>query len=249
MGVCSRSKAAEMIQAGRVRLNGAVRRNPELPVHLGSDCIEVDGRAAVAAGKIYLVLNKPRGAITTAADEKGRETVYDFLRPRSGSAMEPSPRERKARETPWIAPVGRLDKASEGLLLLTNDSEWAARVLAPDTHLDKTYHLQIGRVADDELLAALHKGIECDGEMLRVKRAGRLRSGGKNSWLEVVLDEGKNRHIRRMLTALRVEVLRLVRVAIGPLTLGDLAKGASRPLSPAEKTSLDAALTRSKPGS
>jgi 23S rRNA pseudouridine2605 synthase len=244
MGVCSRSKAAEMIQAGRVRLNGAVRRNPELPVHFGSDRIEVDGRATVAASKVYLVLNKPRGAITSASDEKGRETVYDFLRPRSGSTMEPpSPREAKASETPWIAPVGRLDKASEGLLLLTNDSEWAARVLAPDTHLDKTYHLQIGRVADDELLAALHKGIECDGEVLRVKRASRLRSGGKNSWLEVVLDEGKNRHIRRMLAALGVEVLRLVRVAIGPLILGDLAKGASRPLSPAEKTLLDAAIT------
>jgi 23S rRNA pseudouridine2605 synthase len=244
MGVCSRSKAAEMIQAGRVRLNGAVRRNPELPVHFGSDRIEVDGRATVAASKVYLVLNKPRGAITSASDEKGRETVYDFLRPRSGSTMEqPSLREGKAPETPWIAPVGRLDKASEGLLLLTNDSEWAARVLAPDTHLDKTYHLQIGRVADDELLAALHKGIECDGEVLRVKRASRLRSGGKNSWLEVVLDEGKNRHIRRMLAALGVEVLRLVRVAIGPLILGDLAKGASRPLSPAEKTLLDAAIT------
>jgi 23S rRNA pseudouridine2605 synthase len=249
MGVCSRSKAAEMIQAGRVRLNGAVRRNPELPVHFGSDLIEVDGRATVSASKVYLVLNKPRGAITTAADEKGRETVYDFLRPRLGPTMESSRCGGKAYEIKWIAPVGRLDKASEGLLLLTNDSEWAARVLAPDTHLDKTYHLQIGRVADDELLAALYKGIECDGEMLRVKRASRLRSGERNSWLEVVLDQGKNRHIRRMLAALGVEVLRLVRVAIGPLTLGDLAKGVSRPLSPAEKTSLDAAITRSKPDS
>jgi 23S rRNA pseudouridine2605 synthase len=249
MGVCSRSKAAEMIRAGRVRLNGAVRRNPELPVEFGSDRIEVDGRATVAASKVYFVLNKPRGAITTASDEKGRETIYDFLRPRSGSTMEPSSRDGKAYETPWIAPVGRLDKASEGLLLLTNDSEWASRVLAPDTHLDKTYHLQIGRVADEELLAALHKGIGCDGEILRIKRASRLRSGEKNSWLEVVLDQGKNRHIRRMLAALGVEVLRLVRVAIGPLMLGDLAKGASRPLSPAEKTLLDAAMTRSKPGS
>jgi 23S rRNA pseudouridine2605 synthase len=249
-----------MIQAGRVQLNGAVKRNPETPVNFGSDRIEVDGSAAVAANKIYLVLNKPRGTITTASDEKGRETVYDLLPPHPASPKNPMPtpapgaaREPvpspvigpvKDREIPWLAPVGRLDKASEGLLLLTNDSEWAARVLAPDTHLDKTYHVQIGRIADDELLSALQKGIASEGEWLRVKSANRLRSGEKNSWLEIVLDEGKNRHIRRMLEALGAEVLRLVRVAIGPLTLGDLAKGAWRPLTPGEKAALDLALSR-----
>jgi 23S rRNA pseudouridine2605 synthase len=247
MGVCSRSAASRMIQAGRVRLNGVVKRNPETPVNFGSDRIEVDGSAAVAANKIYLMLNKPRGTITTAADEKGRETVYDLLPPHPASA-DPAPGRvlstRRDREIPWIAPVGRLDKASEGLLLLTNDSEWAARVLAPDTHLDKTYHVQIGQIADDQLLSALQKGIASEGERLRVKRADQLRSGEKNSWLEIVLDEGKNRQIRRMLEALGAEVLRLVRVAIGPLTLGDLAKGASRPLTPGEKAALDLALSR-----
>ena len=248
MGICSRSEAARMIQAGRVQLNGAVKRNPETPVNFGSDRIEVDGSAAVAANKIYLVLNKPRGTITTASDEKGRETVYDLLPPHPASPKNSTPApgagQINDREIPWIAPVGRLDKASEGLLLLTNDSEWAARVLAPDTHLDKTYHVQIGQIADDELLSALKKGIASEGESLRVRRANRLRSGEKNSWLEIVLDEGKNRHIRRMLEALGAEVLRLVRVAIGPLTLGDLAKGASRPLTPGEKTALDLALSR-----
>lgn len=245
-----------MIQAGRVQLNGAVKRNPETPVNFGSDRIEVDGSAAVAATKIYLVLNKPRGTITTASDEKGRETVYDLLPPHPASPKNPIPAPGpdtvassvsgpvNDREIPWIAPVGRLDKASEGLLLLTNDSEWAARVLAPDTHLDKTYHVQIGRIADDELLSALQKGVPSEGEWLRVKRANRLRSGEKNSWLEIVLDEGKNRHIRRMLEALGAEVLRLVRVAIGPLSLGNLSKGASRPITPNEKTALDLALSR-----
>jgi 23S rRNA pseudouridine2605 synthase len=259
MGVCSRSEAARIIEAGRVQLNGAVKRNPETPVNFGSDRIEVDGSAAVAANKIYVVLNKPRGTITTASDEKGRETVYDLLPPHAASPKNPmlalvgAPRDPvpgrvtnpvNDREIPWIAPVGRLDKASEGLLLLTNDSEWAARVLAPDTHLDKTYHVQIAQIAGDELLSALRKGIASEGEWLRVKRADRLRSGEKNSWLEIVLDEGKNRHIRRMLEALGAEVLRLVRVAIGPLSLGDLAKGASRPLTPSEKTALDLALSR-----
>jgi 23S rRNA pseudouridine2605 synthase len=241
MGICSRSAAAHMIQEGRVRLNGAVRRNPETPVDLRSDRIEVDERAVVAADKIYLVFNKPRGAVTTASDEKGRETVYDFLRtgpPRTkGRACSPG-----KSASPWIAPVGRLDKASEGLLLLTNDSEWAARILAPDSHLDKIYHVQIGQVADDELLSALREGIESDGEVLQVRRVTRLRTGEKNSWLEVVLDQGKNRHIRRMLESLGVEVLRLVRVAIGPLALSDLAKGASRSLTAVEKAALDRTL-------
>ena len=240
MGICSRSQAAAMIHAGRVRLNGAVKRNPEAPVHFGVDRIEVDGRVSVAADKVYWVLNKPRGAVTTAADEKGRQTVYDFLPP---AWSQPGDGPSTSNAVPWIAPVGRLDRASEGLLLLTNDSEWAARVLAPGTHLDKTYHVQIGKVADDELLSALQKGIASDGELLRVKSAARLRSGDRNSWLEIVLDEGKNRHIRRMLEALEVEVMRLVRVAIGPLALGTLAKSATRALTLAEKAALDGALS------
>jgi 23S rRNA pseudouridine2605 synthase len=237
-----------MIQAGRVRLNGAVKRNPETPVNFGSDRIAVDGRPTVVVDKVYVVLNKPRGAVTTASDEKGRETVYDFLRPEHGpgTTKDRAKSSIRAQDAPWIAPVGRLDKASEGLLLLTNDSEWAARLLAPDTHLNKIYHVQIARLADDELLASLRRGIESDGELLRVKSVHGLRYGEKNSWLEIVLDEGKNRHIRRMLDVLGVQVRRLVRVAIGSLTLGDLAKGASRLLTPVEKGLLDQAMSRSR---
>ena len=230
LGYCSRSEAFALIRAGRVNLNGAVRRNPEAPVNLELDRIQVDGQALVASTPFYLMLNKPRGVVTTAADEKERRTVYDCL----------------PAGLPWLAPVGRLDKASEGLLLLTNDSEWAARILAPETHLDKTYHVQIGALADAALLRALEKGVTVDGERLRVKRVGVVRQGQRNTWLEVVLDEGKNRHIRRLLAALDVEVLRLVRVAIGPLTLGDLPKGSSRSLTTAEKLALDHDLRRKR---
>ena len=227
LGYCSRSRAAELIAAGRVKWNGAVRRDPETPVHLGKDRIEIDGQPAARSSTIYLALNKPRGVVTTAADEKGRETVYSLL----------------PENLPWLAPVGRLDKASEGLLLLTNDSEWAARVTAPETHLDKTYHVQINSIADEILLETLRNGIRAsDGEFLRVKTVRMLRQGEHNSWLEIILDEGKNRHIRRMLEHLKIEVLRLVRVAIGPLVLGDLAKGAARILDEKEKQALDRAM-------
>ncbi len=169
------------------------------------------------------MLNKPRGVVTTASDEKGRSTVYSVLDVK-----------------PWVAPVGRLDKGSEGLLLLTNDSEWGGRITSPETHLDKTYHVQLGTVVDEKFIQALVRGVKTkDGDVLRAKRAHRLRAGKKNCWLELTLDEGKNRQIRRMVEAMGVDVLRLVRVAIGPLLLGDLAKGEHRVLSGDEKRSLD----------
>jgi 23S rRNA pseudouridine2605 synthase len=229
LGFCSRSQAALLIRDGQVRLNGTSPRNPETPVRLGMDRIEVEGRRVESAEKIYLMLNKPRGIVTSAADEKGRDTVYSLL----------------PENAEWTAPVGRLDKASEGLLLVTNDSEWAARVTDPATHLDKTYHVQVARVADELLLNSLLHGVGTpQGERLKVKAAKVLRAGEKNSWLEIVLDEGKNRQIRRMLDALGVEVLRLIRVAIGPLALGDLGKGTSRTLTEREKNMLDVAMTR-----
>jgi 23S rRNA pseudouridine2605 synthase len=145
-----------------------------------------------------------------------------------------------------VAPVGRLDKASEGLLLLTNDSEWGARIAAPETHLDKTYHVQVGAVADEHFVQALMRGVQAQGEVLRAKRARCLRAGQKNCWLELILDEGKNRQIRRMTEAMGVEVLRLIRVAVGPLQLGNLAKGEHRALSVDEKRMLDRALRKFK---
>jgi 23S rRNA pseudouridine2605 synthase len=229
LGLCSRAQAAQLIRAGKVRVNGALRCEPETPVRVAKDRIEIDGQSIVAAKKIYLLLNKPRGIITTASDEKGRDTVYTLL----------------GAELPWVAPVGRLDKASEGLLFLTNDSGWAARVTAPETHLDKTYHVQIGKIGDAALLEALKDGVRTkEGDTLRVKGASLLRQGDRNSWLEIILDEGKNRHIRRMLESLKIEVLRLIRVAIGPLVLGTLAKGTVRQLTAEEKVTLDRAMKK-----
>lgn len=222
LGYCSRSRAAELIRAGRVRLNGKVCRNPEAPTQEGKDRIEVEGGQLHESKKIYLMSNKPRGIVTTASDEKGRETIYSLL----------------PANLPWIAPVGRLDKASEGLLLLTNDSEWAARILDPKSHLDKTYHVQVNTVADERLLQQLEQGIRDKCELLSAKRATILRSGEKNTWLEVVLDEGKSRQIRRMMEGVNLEVLRLVRVSIGSIALGDLTKGKTRELTTEEKDSL-----------
>ena len=224
LGFCSRSQAFDLIRQGKVTLNGAHPTNPSTPVRLGVDRIQVEGQRIAAAEKLYLMLNKPRGIVTTASDEKGRDTVYSLL----------------PKELQWLAPVGRLDKASEGLLLLTNDSEWAARITDPATHLDKTYHVQLNVIAGQPLIDSLLRGIETpNGETLGAKRVSLLRAGEKNSWIELVLDEGKNRQIRRMFDALGIEVLRLIRVAIGPLQLGTLPKAQQRPLRPDEKARLD----------
>ena len=215
LGYCSRSRAAELIRGGHVRVNGVVRKNAEAPVHIGKDRVEIDGRRIGESEKIYLMLNKPRGVVTTASDERGRETIYDCLKAALGE------------DSAWVAPVGRLDKASEGLLLITNDSEWAAQITSPEMHVDKTYHVQVAGLLTAALLKKLVDGFAVrDGEFLRVKSARVLREGERNCWVEIVLDEGRNRHIRRMFEGLGVEVLRLIRVAIGELRLGELAKGA-----------------------
>ena len=239
LGYSSRSRAAAMIRAGRVSVNGAIKTDPETPVSEGQNPIAVDGKVIEAQPRIYLMMNKPRGVVTTASDERGRKTVYAAL----GANLTTGNKNPSRETSPWIAPVGRLDKASEGLLLLTNDSEWGARIATPETHLDKTYHVQVGTVAGEEFVRALVHGVQTnDGEVLRAKQACRLRAGQKNCWLEIVLDEGKNRQIRRMIEAMGVEVLRLVRVAIGPLQLGDLAKGEHRSLTEDDKRMLDRAM-------
>jgi 23S rRNA pseudouridine2605 synthase len=232
LGFCSRSRACTLIREGRVTLNGARPTNPSTPVRLGIDRIQVQGHHIASAEKVYLLLNKPRGIVTTASDEKGRDTVYSLL----------------PKGFQWLAPVGRLDKASEGLLLLTNDSEWGARITDPATHLDKSYQVQINTLAKPPLIDSLLRGIETEkGETLSAKRARVLRNGEKNSWIELVLDEGKNRQIRRMFDGLGIEVLRLIRVAIGPLQLGDLPKAAHRSLLAGEKAQLDRAIKIAKP--
>ncbi|PYX53784.1 MAG: pseudouridine synthase, partial [Acidobacteria bacterium] len=141
-------------------------------MRVGRDKIEVDGRGVAAEEFVYWMVNKPRGIVATAEDEKGRETVYALL----------------PAGLPWMGPVGRLDKASEGLLILTNDTEWAARITAPESHIEKKYAVQIGTVADEVLLAKLEAGLMDGGELLRARSAKMVRAGEKNSWIEVVLE-------------------------------------------------------------
>jgi len=221
-GLCSRSQAEAAIRAGRVTLDGRVVRDPQTPTAADAS-IAIDDVAVVPVERRYLMLNKPRGTVTTANDERGRDTVYALF---ADAGL------------PWIAPVGRLDKASEGLLLFSNDSEWAARISAPESQLEKTYHVQVDRLPDADLLARIQAGVRDDGEWLAARSVMELRRGEKNAWLEIVLDEGRNRQIRRLLAALDVSVLRLIRVAIGPLQLGNLAKGQWRELDAEEVRAL-----------
>ena len=204
-------------------VNGKAVFDPEYPVRTGLDKIELIGSEVAPTTFRCLMLNKPRGLVTTTSDEQGRDTVYRCF---------------DGVNLPWLAPIGRLDKASEGLLLFTNDPAWAARLIDPATGPDKTYHVQIDRIPDEVLLQSLRLGVQEDGERLAAKSLQLLRAGEKNAWLEIVLDEGRNRQIRRLLAAFDVGVLRLIRVAIGPVRLGQLAKGQWRDLNEDEIASL-----------
>lgn len=223
LGYCSRSKATELIRMGKVTVNRVVRKHPEFPVVLGRDVIVMDDVSINQAVLLYVVLNKPRGLVTSASDELGRDTVFACF---EGSRL------------PHLSAVGRLDKASEGLLLFTNDNAWADGITNPEMHLDKTYHVQIGGLVDEAFLGRLKQGVEDEGEHLAAKEVKVLRTGEKNTWLEFTLDEGRNRHIRRLLEAFDIEVLRLVRVAIGSLELGQLHKGQWRELGKKEVAAL-----------
>lgn len=201
--------------AGRVRVNDVVVREISARVVPETDRIEVDGAAIGKTTHVYVALNKPRGIVTTRNDPEGRATIYDCF---------------DGADLPFLGPVGRLDKASEGLLLLTNDTRWADALLDPSSHVDKTYHVQVRGHALESVRARASEG---------VKSIEPLRTGSRSTaWFTVVLDEGKNRQIRRIFEALNVEVMRLVRVSIGPIALGDLAKGAWRHLTPTEVAAL-----------
>jgi 23S rRNA pseudouridine2605 synthase len=223
LGFCSRTQAEVLIGSGRVRVGGRTVTDPAAWVDLSDAIIKVDGAVIAAEKQVYLVLNKPRGLVTTRQDPEGRPTVFDCL---------------KDIDAPHLSPVGRLDKASEGLLLFTNDTIMAQALLDPASHVAKTYHVQVSPIMDDAQLARMTEGMETDGERMTASAARIIRTGEKNAWIEVRLEEGRNRQIRRMLDALGVECLRLVRVSIGGLLLGDLGKGATRELTAEEVAEL-----------
>ena len=220
LGICSRAQAESAIRDGRVRVNGRRVTDPTCRVVPETDVFTLDAEMVQAPTREYVMLNKPRGVLTTRSDPHSRPTVYGCLDDAS---------------LPFLGPVGRLDQASEGLLLLTNDTQWANAITAPSSHVRKTYHVQIDRVPDDALVQALRGGVaDVDGERLSAVRVDILRTGERHGWLVIDLDEGRNRQIRRMLEAHNCAVLRLVRVSVGSLVLGELAKGAWRRLTSAE---------------
>ncbi|MBR6854835.1 MAG: rRNA pseudouridine synthase [Fibrobacter sp.] len=237
-GFCSRSAAENLVREGHVSLRGKIVRDPETPTY-ENDEILVDGKPVEAAQKFYFAMNKPRGIVTTASDEKGRKTVMDLFREQYAKMF-------PGKAVPHISPVGRLDAASEGLLLFTNDTQWADALLQTRDERRKTRdrHLKIYRVqvkghptADD--LAKMEKGFNVpprvfgeSEEFMHAERAVLHSAGEKNSWLEITLSEGKNREIRRMLAHLGYEVMRLVRIQFDKFALGDLKPSEIREIKP-----------------
>lgn len=225
-GYCSRSQAEKLVREGHVILRGKPVRDPESPAY-ENDEILVDGTPVTASEFVYFAMNKPRGIVTTASDEKGRKTVMDLFREQFAKMYPGKP-------MPHIAPVGRLDAASEGLLLFTNDTAWADRVLTDASHL-KIYRVQVKGKPTAAELSQMEKGFNVpprvfgeSEEFMHAERVTLANEGDKNCWLEITLSEGKNREIRRMLAYLGYEVMRLMRIQFDKYTLGDLKPGEIR---------------------
>ncbi len=216
-GFCSRAQARELVAAGRVAVNGAVARSAEHWVDPVRDRVTVDGAPLVAAAHRVLLLHKPTDCVTTRRDERGRRTIYDLL----GAAAQGA--------DGWLAPVGRLDRDTSGLLLLTNDHDLADALTDPARHVPKTYLVKALTRLDDEQLAQLARGVRLDDGMTRPARARRVRDTVRRTLLELEITEGRNRQVRRMLEAVGSGVLELKRIALGPLTL-DVPSGRWREL-------------------
>jgi 23S rRNA pseudouridine2605 synthase len=215
-GLASRTAAREAILAGRVKVNGRVARDPDRWMDPRDAAIHLDGNRLRPARKIYRLFYKPKGVITSHGDPEGRKTIYDCLEPGA----------------PWVSPVGRLDKDTSGLILLTNDTDFANYVTDPASRVPKTYLVKANTLVGDEEIARMAQGLEIKrGEWARPDRVRRIENRGKYSWLEIVLTEGKNREVRRLLEAIGLKALKLVRTRIGPCALEGLQVGQWRDLS------------------
>ncbi len=223
LGVLSRTQAAAAIAAGRVAVDGRITRDPERWVDPDRG-ITLDGRVVTRQQRVYLAMHKPVGVVTTRADERKRRTVYDLL----------------PTGTPWVSPVGRLDLDSSGLLLLTNDTQLGEKITGPAGELAKVYEVTLDAPLTDQDVARFRQGLVLpDGTALQPVDVALPRRGDATS-VRLTLREGKNRQIRRMAQACGRTVVRLHRVAIGSLTLGDLAEGAVRRLTATEVRALRA---------
>jgi pseudouridine synthase len=221
-GLGSRTDARSWIGAGRVRVNGKLVQTPDHWVDLERDRVTLDGKVVRQQEKIYLLLYKPKGYITTYKDPEGRPTVYDLI----------------PEIDQFVGTVGRLDRDSSGLLLLTNDTRFAERVMSPEYKIEKTYLVKASTILTEEQLESLRKGLVLVDGPTKPAAVTRVRDSGKYSFVEITIREGRNRQVRRMIEAVGSKVLKLVRTSIGPLKIGDLEIGKYRRLSAAEVQSL-----------
>jgi len=234
-GVASRRAAEEIIKAGRVRVNGQAVREMGVKVDSERDNILVDNKQLARPRMRYIILHKPSGYITTTSDERGRWTVMELV----------DVQER-------IVPVGRLDRDTEGLLLMTNDGEVAHRVMHPRYGIQKEYHALVSPLPDREAIRALDAGIELRDERGQVERTAPAKVNllpvkHGEQWIRIVISEGRKRQVRRMLEAVGCDVHKLVRVRLGPLVLTGIPKGAWRDLTPGERRELFVALKITDP--
>jgi len=221
-GLGSRTEAQRWVRAGRVKVNGTVVRDPDRWVDLQSDRVRVDDTPLTARERVYVLLYKPTGYLTTYRDPDGRPTVYDLV----------------ADVGTFLSPVGRLDLDTSGLLLMTNDNQFAERVTNPNSHVPKTYLVKASVVLTDAQLQQLRDGVELSDGVTRPARVKRLRDSAKYTHFEITLTEGRNRQVRRMVEALDAHVLKLVRVKVGLIGIGALPIGKWRLLTPSEVAAL-----------
>ena len=230
-GIASRTDARSWIGAGRVRVNGKVVENPDHWVDFEKDHITLDGKPLRAAKPTYILLYKPKGYLTTWRDPEGRPTIYDLARD-AGT---------------WLSPVGRLDLDTSGLLLLTNDTAFADRVTDPNHKIPKTYQVKASTLLSEEQIEKLRRGVELSDGPTRPAQVKRLRDGPKHTHLEITITEGRNRQVRRMIEAAGSRVLKLVRIAIGPVRIADLEIGKWRRLTEEEVAALGGRVRRPAP--
>ncbi|MBI5282033.1 MAG: rRNA pseudouridine synthase [Candidatus Solibacter usitatus] len=214
-GICSRTEAREWIVRGRMKVNGKTVRDPEHWVDLDRDQVVLDGRPLQAEKKIHILLYKPKGHLTTFKDPDGRATVYDLMQ----------------RLDQWVFPVGRLDQDTSGLLIMTNDTDFAEHVTNPEHHVPKTYLVKCSTLLTDEQLERLRNGVELRDGPTRPAQVKRVRDSSNKTFFEITITEGRNRQVRRMVEALESKVLKLVRVAIGPIRINSLNIGHWRVLT------------------
>ncbi|MFN7545193.1 MAG: pseudouridine synthase [Acidobacteriota bacterium] len=223
-GLGSRTDARSWIHDRRVKVNGRIIENPEHWVDFERDRVELDGRRVEPLARLYILLYKPKGYITSKGDPEGRPTVYNLL-----------------KDVPtFVGTVGRLDEDTSGLLLFTNDTLLAERLTNPAHHIPKTYRVKCATLLSDQQLEQLRQGIELNDGPTRPARVERLRDLGTHTFLELTITEGRNRQVRRMIEALDSKVLKLVRTRLGDLTLEGVSSGHWRNLTPTEVQALKA---------